>query len=78
MARPAPRYDLLRNDPARAGQLAHCGELFGEFSRYRVAPVHTRFDALQWWVWDVLTPDEDGRPSVIRQAATLAGAAAGL
>ena len=69
-----------RNEPAKAGQLAARKRLFGDCSRYAVAPVHTRFDAVQWFVWDAEHPwvDGDGRPSVIRQADTLESALMGL
>lgn len=69
-----------RNDPKRAGQLAARKRLFGDNSRYAVAPVHTRFDRIEWFVWDAENPwlDGDGKPSVIRQAATLPDALYGL
>lgn len=66
-----------RNEPAKAGQLAARKRLFGDCSRYAVAPVHTRFDAVQWFVWDAEHID-DGLPSVIRQADTLENAVHGL
>ena len=66
-----------RNEPAKAGQLAARKRLFGDCSRYAVAPVHTRFDAVQWFVWDAEQMD-DGLPSVIRQADTLESALVGL
>lgn len=69
----------LRNDPSKAGQLAARKTSFGEFSRFAVAPVYTRFDALEWMVWDVEVTDEvTGGPAVIRQAATREAAVAGL
>jgi hypothetical protein len=62
-----------KNDPAKKGQLADRKRLFGDCSRYAVAPVYTRFDAVQWFVWDAESPwlDGDGKPSVIRQACSL-------
>lgn len=68
------------NNPARKGQLAARKQLFGEFSRYAVAPVYTRFDAVEWFVWDAHTyaSATDASPAVIRQEATLAAAVAGL
>jgi hypothetical protein len=68
----------ITNDPRRAGQTAERQELIGHWGRYAVAPVHTRFTAVSWFVWDADTPDEDGHPSVIRQANTRAEAVAGL
>ena len=69
-----------RNEPAKAGQLAARKRVFGDCSRYAVAPVHTRFDAVEWFVWDAEHPwiDGDGKPGVIRQAATLPDALWGL
>ena len=70
---------MLHNDPSRKGQLAGLKRLFGEYRRYCVAPVHTRFDAVEWFVWDAETIDPVfGGPSVIRQASTEAEAVEGL
>ena len=67
------------NEPSRKGELAARKQLFGDCSRYAVAPVHTRFDAVQWFVWDAeITCPDTGLPEVIRQAATLAEALAGI
>lgn len=70
----------IKNDPSRAGELAARKILFGEFRRYAVAPIHTRFDAVSWFVWDAHVPDEEcgGIPSVIRQADTKEEAMSGL
>lgn len=68
-----------RNDPARKGQLAAPKRLFGDNSRYAVAPVHTRFDAVWWFVWDAETLDPvDGGPEVIRIEPTETQAVQGL
>jgi hypothetical protein len=70
---------MLTNDPTRKGQLAAPKRLFGDFSRYAVAPVHTRFTSLAWFVWDAETYDTDGSsPAVIRIADTEAQAIASL
>lgn len=67
------------NNPIRAGELAARKRLFGPYSRYAVAPVYTRFDAIEWFVWDAEDPcDIDGLPSVMRQASTLEEALRGL
>jgi hypothetical protein len=67
------------NDVTRKGQLAARKQLFGDCSRYAVAPVHTRFDAVQWFVWDAeITCADTGLPEVIRQAETLAEALQGI
>lgn len=65
------------NDPAKAGQLVAKKATFGDLSRFAVAPVHTRFDAVEWFVWDAdqTDPVTDG-PVVIRQKATFAEAVA--
>jgi hypothetical protein len=39
-------YTNLTNDPSRKGELAAPKRLFGEFSRYAVAPVHARSNGL--------------------------------
>ncbi len=65
------------NMPARKGELAGRGVRFGEFGRYAVAPVHTRFETVQWFVWDA-EKDDRGSPAVIRQDATLEATIAGL
>ena len=66
------------NYPSLKGQLAANKKLFGDCSRYAIAPVHTRFDAVEWFVWDADLLDRDGRAEVIRQAATIEGALDGL
>jgi len=70
---------MIKNDANKAGQLAAKKKLFGGDSRYAVAPIHTRFDAVEWFVWDAEIPDETtGMASVIRQAATEQEAIEGL
>ena len=67
------------NNPAIKGSLAARKQLFGEHFRYAVAPVHTRFDAVEWFVWDAEHAlSTMGRAEVIRQAATLEEAMEGL
>lgn len=67
------------NNPALHGQPAARKQLFGTNSRYAIAPVHTRFDAVEWFVWDAEHPlSTMDRAEVIRQAATLDEALAGL
>lgn len=69
----------IRNDPSRKGQLAAPKRLFGEYNRYAVGPVHTRFEAIEWMVWDADETDPVTLgPAVIRQAATEDEAVAGL
>jgi hypothetical protein len=70
----------VANDPIRKGERASEYVTFGPFKRYGVAALHTRFDAVQWFVWDVELLDqhsgEYGR--VIRQEDTLEAALRGL
>lgn len=58
---------LIRNDPSRAGQRASRRALFfGPHKRFAVYAVHTRFEAVQWFVSDAETPDlETGLPASI-------------
>ena len=69
----------IRNEPTMAGRLAGRKRFFGDYSRYAVFPVHTRFEAVEWFVADAEVTDEvTGLPAVIRQAASEAEAVAGL
>ena len=86
-----PTDEAEANNPKMAGKLASSKVTFGD-GRYTVAAVHTRFDALSWFVWDsekqdeVLTwlegdLDSDKKFSsdgIIRQAPTMEEAVAGL
>jgi hypothetical protein len=73
----APKSD--ENDPRQAGRLASKKITFGEASRFAVAAVHTRFDRVQWFVWDADRVDEvtDG-PAVIRQNDDFEAAVSGI
>jgi hypothetical protein len=71
-------YTVSKNDPSLKGSLAGRKVLFGGWSRYAVAPVHTRFGSVEWFVWDAELPDDSGRPEVIRQAPTFDEAIRGL
>jgi hypothetical protein len=67
------------NNPAQRGSLAAKKQRFGDNGRYAVAPVHTRFDAVEWFVWDAEHPLSDlSHAEVIRQAETLEEALRGL
>ena len=68
---------LPANNPALKGQLAARKQFFDGY-RFAVAPIHTRFDALEWFVWDANVTDKEGRAEVVRQAATLQEALRGL
>ena len=61
----------MKNNPNLAGQLASKKVLFGGYSRFAIAPVHTRFDAVEWFVWDAERIDPvTGGPDVIAQEST--------
>lgn len=67
------------NNAALKGQPAARKQFFGPRSRYAVAPVHTRFDMLEWFVWDAEHPLSDlNHAEVIRQAETLEEALRGI
>ncbi len=69
----------VANKPSAHGQLAAKRQFLGDDFRYAVAPVHTRFDAVEWFVWDAEHPLSDlHHAEVIRQAATLEEAIKGL
>ena len=65
------------NLPSMAGKVAARKVLFGECSRYAVAPVHSRFGSVQWFVWDAEEDALTGLPKVIRQEDSLKGAVSG-
>jgi hypothetical protein len=72
-------FPKVHNDERKAGMPACRKRLFGDNSRYAVAPVHTRFDAVEWFVWDADHPlSTMSRAEVIRQADTLEEALEGL
>jgi hypothetical protein len=82
-------FRIAANDPAKKGKLAERKCLFGLDCRYAVAPVHSRFDALGWFVWDSQTQDEETygpadpkmgvtHPAVIRISKTFEEAISGL
>jgi len=68
----------IANDPSKKGQLAARKQFFGSAKRYAIAPVHTRFDAVQWFVWDAEFCDDKGYATVTRQEDTLEAALEGL
>ena len=70
---------LPANNPSLRGQPAARKQFFGPRGRYAVAPIHTRFDALEWFVWDAEhSLSTMSRTEVIRQAASLEEALLGL
>ncbi len=69
----------ITNNPTNAGSRASPKERFGDYGRYAVAPIHTRFDAVEWFVWDADHPNSDmTKAEVIRQEPTKEAAMAGL
>jgi len=71
-------FAVSSNNPNQKGSLAGRKVLFGDCSRYAVAPIHTRFDAVEWFVWDADSVDANGLPEVIRQEPTFEAAVAGF
>jgi len=70
---------MIINIPANAGSLAARKELFGDNSRYAIAPIHTRFDAVEWFVWDAEHPRSSmSHAEIIRQEPTRDAALFGL
>lgn len=58
------------NNPNLAGQQAGKPQFF-DGSRFKLAPVHTRFDAVEWFIWDAeIIDDVTGNPSVVGQFDT--------
>ncbi len=56
------------NQKCLAGQFASEKVLFGEFSRFALVAVHTRFEAVQWFVFDAEKVDDLGLTAVVAQA----------
>ena len=66
------------NAPQFAGRLASEKAFFGDFGRFALFAVHTRFDAVQWFVADGEALDAAGLPTIVRQSASPESAIAGL
>jgi len=49
----------VENNKRLAGQLAGKKEFFGKHNRFAIAPVHTRFDKVDWFCWDAEKLSED-------------------
>jgi hypothetical protein len=55
-----------------AGELICQKRSFGSSNRYAIAPVYTRFNTVQWFVWDAETRNDlDDKATIIRQADTI-------
>ena len=70
-------YNVAANNPANRGAFAGNPHRFNNH-RYTVAPVHTRFDGIEWLVFDNERIDDDNLPFVIRQSASFDDAVSGL
>lgn len=69
----------IQNNPNKKGESASPFAVFGDCSRYKVCAIHTRFDGVSWFVFDVEQFDcITGRPLVIRQEGSLDAATKGL
>lgn len=67
------------NNPARKGELASSKVLFGDYKRYALFAMHTRFDVVAWIVQDAhITDPVTGGPETIRQEDTPEAAIGGL
>ena len=64
----------IKNHTSKCGALAARKQLFGENSRYAIAPIHTRFGTVQWFVWDAEHPNCGFTAEVIRQEDCLEAA----
>ena len=53
---PVSFRSVPKSNPLMKGALAAPKQRFGDSGRYAVAPVHTRFDAVEWFVWDAEHP----------------------
>jgi len=61
---------MIKNDTNKAGMIASKPKFF-MLSQIKVAAIHTRFDNVQWFVWDAGVIDElTGRPEVVGQYET--------
>ena len=60
---------MIYNNPNKAGQLAD-QPAFTDSYRFKMAPIHTRFDDVEWFVWDADVIDEiTGKPAAVAQGS---------
>lgn len=78
-------YKVRPNDPTKRGEIACIparkllfGDGIGSNTRYAVWPIHTRFDAVEWFVADAEHPNARPTAVVIRQARTFEEAVSGI
>lgn len=68
-----------KNDSTKAGAFASKKVIFGSHNRYAIAAVHTRFNNIEWFVYDVESLDFlMDTAEVIRQELSFEKAIAGL
>lgn len=61
---------MIKNDTNKAGIIASKPQFF-MLHQIKVAAIHTRFDNVQWFVWDAGIIDElTGHPEVVGQYET--------
>jgi hypothetical protein len=61
---------MIKNDTNKAGMIASKPQFF-MLHQIKVAAIHTRFDSVQWFVWDAGIIDElTGHPEVVGQYDT--------
>lgn len=70
-------FKVQPNDPTRAGAPAGSSWLSPGY-RYRIQPMHTRFLAIEWLVFDADTLDETDLSAIIRQKPTFEAAIAAI
>ena len=61
---------MIKNDINKAGMIASKPRFF-MLHQIKVAAIHTRFDSVQWFVWDAgFIQEETGLPEVVGQYET--------
>jgi len=61
---------MIKNDTNKAGMIASKPKFF-MLHQLKVAAIHTRFDRVQWFIWDANIIDElTGHPEVVGQYDT--------
>lgn len=64
------KHTMIKNDVSKAGMIASKPQFF-MLHQIKVAAIHTRFDNVQWFVWDAGVIDETtGHPEVVGQYDT--------
>jgi hypothetical protein len=58
--------NMIINNPNLAGQQAGKAEFYN-LSRFKLYPIHTRFNAIQWFIADAEIEDDIGHPAIVGQ-----------